>query len=415
MLWGEGTMRKWWTAAAMTALWLGQTAASSAQGPGEASGAGYMPEPLPISGGPAAPTNPMMAPPGYAEMPGMPGMGPGAPVEDSGHSGMYFSSGSLGLRRQRLGRSGGQFPLVVIDTASGGLDTGNPPVLTPPVGNALPTTLPLFDTNMISPNYIWGPVATLGFQMGNNALEFTGYWLPDQESKTANSNPGLLDLPFFNPPLGFEGNNGLWRQADQVVTSFRSQIGNAEINLRHWSQSCPGFQWIYGIRYFDLEERLAIFTDDDGLTFRDTNAFPDPTKQATYSTRAHSHIIMPQVGFEYDLPVLRWFTMGGSAKGAAGINFYDVNRTLKRGDGFLGFDETRNGSTFSALFEFGAFGDIAVYEWLHFRAGYTAMFLVHVPTAGNELDFNLANTTPTLNSSGSIFYHGPSFQVSLSF
>lgn len=410
MLWGEGTMRKWWTAAAMAAMWLGQTAVSSAQG--EGSGAG-MPEPLPISGGPGA-QNPMIAPPGYGEMPGMPGLAPGGPVEDSGHCNMYFSSGALSLRRQRLGNAVSPFaglstgqPLAVIDAASGAIDTGNGPVLG--------QTMTLLQTRDISPNYIWGPVATIGFQAGNNSLEFTGYWLPDQESKTNNVNPGLIDVPFFNPPIGFEGDNGLWRQADQVITSFRSQIGNAEINVRHWSQSCPGIQWICGIRYFDLEERLAIFTDDDGILIRDANGFPDPTRQATYSTRAHSHIILPQVGFEYDLPILRWFTLGGSAKSAAGINFYDVNRTLKRGDGFLGFDESRHGSTFSALFEFGAFGDIAIYEWLHFRAGYTAMFLVHVPTASNQLDFNLNNTTPTLNSSGSIFYHGPSFQVSLSF
>src|SRR4051794_37509962 len=80
MLWGEGTMRKWWTAAAIAALWLGQSAISSAQGYGDVSGAGAMPEPLPISGGPG-PQNPMVPPPGYGPGPGMPGMGgmPGMP------------------------------------------------------------------------------------------------------------------------------------------------------------------------------------------------------------------------------------------------------------------------------------------------------------------------------------------------
>jgi hypothetical protein len=413
MLWGEGTMRKWWTAAAMTAMWLGQTAVGSAQGPGEVSGSGAMPEPLPISGGPGA-QNPLVAPPGYGEGPVFPGPTQAGAPEEGGHRGIYFSSGSLGLRRQRLGNAVSPFsglgagqPLAVIDAGSGAIDTGNGPILG--------QTMTILETRDIAPNYIWGPVATIGFQYGNDALEFTGYWLPDQESKTNNINAGLIDVPFFNPPIGFEGDNGLWRQADQVVTSFRSQIGNAEINLRHWSESCPGFQWIWGLRYFDLNESLGIFTDDDGILIRDLNGNPDPLRQATYFTRAHSHIIAPQVGFEYDLPILRWFTMGGTAKSAAGINFYDVTRSLKRGDGLIGFDETRDASTFSAIFEFGAFGDIAIYQWLHFRAGYTAMFVLHVPTASNEIDFNLNNTTPALNSSGSIFYHGPSFQVSLSF
>src|SRR5262245_43614185 len=134
MLWGEGTMRKWWTAAAMAAMWLGQTAVSSAQGPGEVSGASAMPEPLPISGGPAA-QNPMVAPPGYGPgmpgMPGMPGLAPGGPVEESGHSSMYFSSGALSLRRQRLGNTVSPFsglatgqPLAVIDSGNRAIDTG---------------------------------------------------------------------------------------------------------------------------------------------------------------------------------------------------------------------------------------------------------------------------------------------------
>jgi hypothetical protein len=403
MLWGEGTMRKWWTTAALAAMWLGQTAVSTAQAPGQMAGAGYMPEPVPISGPGAA--NPLIAPPGYAEGQGpMPGPGMAHEGEQGERSGMYFSVGASALRRQRLGH----LPLVVIDTASNGLDTGVPPALGA-------TTLPLLNLNLINPNYIWGPSATVGFQSGSNALELSGFWLPDQDHTTDIQLRGLLDLPFFNPPLGFEGDNGLWLQADRVSTSFRSAIGNAEINGRHWSESCPGLQGIYGVRYLDLQERFAIFTGDDDLTFRDINGFPDPVRQATYFTRAHSHIIAPQLGFEYDIPFFSWFTIALTGKGAWGINFYEVQRSLKRGDGFIGFDQTRSASTFSHMYEIGAFGDIGVFDRIHFRAGYSAFWVLHVPEATSQIDFNLRNVMPTHKDDGSIFYHGPTFQVELFF
>jgi hypothetical protein len=192
-------------------------------------------------------------------------------------------------------------------------------------------------------------------------------------------------------------------------------LGNAEINGRHWSDDCPGLQCLLGFRYFDLEERLGIFTDDDGILIQNNQLQPDPVRQALYFTRTHSHILAPQLGFEYDMPFLSWLSFDFLAKGAWGVNFYDIQKVLKRGDGFVGFNQSHSASTFSHMYEIGAFADFSIFERLHLRAGYEAFWVLHVPEASSQVEFDLANQFPRTKDDGSIFYHGPVIEVQLFF
>lgn len=403
MLWGEATMRKWWTAAAMAAMWLGQTTTGMAQAPMEASGAGYMPEPMPVNG-PAA-SNPLVAPQNYSDIygpmnPAMAGMGHEG--EGANSYNCYFTVGTLALRRQRLGHQ----RLAVLDAANGGLDTGNGPAINAPDA---------INFNDINPDFGWGVRATLGWQYGNDAWEISGFWIPDQDTTNDIANPGFLSALFFHPPIGFEGNNGLWLQADRITTSLRTQLGNAEINWRHFSHDCPGLQGLLGFRYFDLQERLGIFTDDDGLLIQNAQLQPDPIRQALYFTRVHSHILAGQIGFEYDFPIFRWLTFEFSGKGAWGYNYYDINKVLVRGDGFPGFSLGHHASTFSHMYEIGVTADFGITERLHFRAGYQALWVLHVPEASSQVSFDLANQFSQTKDDGSILYHGPIFEVRLQF
>src|SRR5206468_12753128 len=94
-----------------------------------------------------------------------------------------------------------------------------------------------------------------------------------------------LDLFFVNPPVGFEGDNGMWLQADRVRTSFTTAMANTELNYRYWNKAVVEAELILGVRYIDLQEKLRIYTGDDGITVQDIFGNPDPTRQATYQVR----------------------------------------------------------------------------------------------------------------------------------
>src|SRR5262249_17430621 len=150
---------------------------------------------------------------------------------------------------------------------------------------------------------------------------------------------------------------------------------------------CPGFEWILGVRYFDLQERLSIFTDDDGIVAQP----PNSALQALYSVRTHNRILAGQFGVEWSCPLVSRVAVSAMAKGAWGVNFLDVQHLLKRGDGLIGFDNRRRQTIFSHLYEAGLFADVLLTDQLRVRAGYQVLFVVDVPEARSQIDFNLAN------------------------
>ena len=107
-------------------------------------------------------------------------------------------------------------------------------------GAGVPPTSPVVqDYNSVRPEVNVGPSLTLGYHFGENALEATGWYLFQNDSFKLDALKGRLDVPFAinngapgNPPipLGFEGNNNLWLQADVVRTSLQTSLGSAEAN-----------------------------------------------------------------------------------------------------------------------------------------------------------------------------------------
>src|SRR5262249_43483777 len=126
---------------------------------------------------------------------------------------------------------------------------------------------------------------------------------------------------FNNAPLGFEGNNGMWLQADVIRTRLQTAVGSAEVDYRCWPLLHTGWNVALGVRYLDLYERFSFYTGDDDLTVRDINGRPNPRLEATYATTAHNRIVAPQLGFEYNRAFNCWLAFSATAKGAWGANF----------------------------------------------------------------------------------------------
>ncbi|MBV9126091.1 MAG: hypothetical protein JO112_22290, partial [Planctomycetes bacterium] len=185
----------------------------------------------------------------------------------------YIGVGATVLQRQKLGN----LPLILEDPQN--LDTGNPPPITAPI---------LQNGEDLHMPWAWGPQVTVGYHLPLGEIEATGFVLPKRSSASDIMMPGRLDMFFFNPPLGFEGDNGLWLQADRVRTEFDSTLYNGEVNVHLWSDEFGHLELIGGVRYVDLLEDFNIFTDDDGLTVLDINGRPDPTRQAYYLVKTHN-------------------------------------------------------------------------------------------------------------------------------
>lgn len=407
-------MRTKWLAAALILGCLGSLAPVHAQYLPTASGQPAS-EPIPyrISGAPAAPP----APPGGMGMGGAPM--PGAadlslpsyirnasdPPYAPDH-GFYTYIGALGLQRKRMGHG------VIAVQDPNNVDSGIPPAPRP--------ILPVEQTfNYVNPSLTWGVAATIGCYFEGSALEFSGFFLPESRSLYETLDPGRIDVLFFNPPVGFQGNNGLWLQADRLRTTLLTQLANGEANFRLWMDDNEMLvtwpELIIGLRYFDSQETLEIFTDDEGASFVDRNGNPDPRRQATYSVRAHNRLIAPQLGFLWRHDLFMCLNCYFGVKGAWGVNFSEVDVKLQRGDGLIGFDTSRSHTMFSQLYEIGVGLEFRPWECVRIRGGYSMLWLLQAPEAVGQVNFDLTATKGRRKDNGNTFYGGPLVDLQLQF
>src|SRR5262249_12255387 len=154
------------------------------------------------------------------------------------------------------------------------------------------------DFHDIGQDFNFGPKVTLGYLWGSQAVEVTGFWIPEYKKSVNDTLAGQLDQLFFNPPVGFEGDNGMFIHADRVNTAFSSTMWNIEVNYRQSNAGLMETELILGIRYLDLWEMIVNYAGNDDLTAPLSNGNPDPLRQAFYQVQAHNHIIAPQIGFE---------------------------------------------------------------------------------------------------------------------
>ena len=418
-------MTRWWKHVALLAAWLVLGSVAKAQ-PGLPSpvGATRMAEPIRYTPQPQpdlvpGPMTPAMAPAGPPDTLNLPATHSGAfqvenyPTESAG----YGSLGYLALRRQGLTH----LPIAFTDNQSGGLDTGVTPKGIGTQGNGsfnpfqtnsnfLPPALNLHN---IKPEWSSGGRLTVGYLFGNQAIELSGFYNPERSSDRIVANQGRLFVPFGPPNLtliGFEGNNGLFNQADRVRVSFSNEIGNAEINYRRWDTGINATELIVGLRYFYSKERIDINTDDEFFT---TSIFGerDPRRQANYSAITRNNLVALQFGGENSQPIpmesLGWIWLTAMVKGAVGPNFIERDLTLTRGDGFSGFHVNKNSVRISGLTEAAGFIDFHLLERVRFRAGYTAMYGINFSTAGAQVDYDQTNQGRRSTDHGNVFWHGP--------
>ena len=296
--------------------------------------------------------------------------------------------------------------IAVSDNFSGGLDTGF----------AAPPNSPVAERfKDLVPGMNWGVRGTYGYLFNDQAVEVSAFYIFQQSVSQNVDAPGNLDAFFIHPPLGFEGDNGLWLQADRVGSVFQSSLFNGELNYRCWNVGISGLEFIAGVRYMDQREKLSIFTSDDDLVLQARNRPPDPKRDATYSVLARNHILAPQVGLDYNAPIWRFLSWGFDGKAGVGPNWANTNTVLQRGDGFVGINDHHNHLSASQVYEAGFFLDFHILDRLRLRGGYQAFWLVDVTTSQDQIDFNLANRSGTQNHTGSIFYHGPMVELQFLF
>ena len=318
--------------------------------------------------------------------------------------GFYVKVGAMGLMRQPLGNSvlGVQDPGVNIPGIPSNVDTGNLPP------NNSPT---LVNFNNVDPSMSAGVRATAGWREGDHAFEVSGFYLGTQSTNSTVSAPGKIDAVFANfpSPIGFQGNNGLWLQADQVNQQLVTRLASAEANYR-WT-TAPGFEFIFGVRYVNYQEGYLITTFDDSLVVAPVN----PTQVATISSVVHNNIIGPQLGFEYEYKLLDWFALGMNSKGMWGANFMSREYMLQRGDGFVGPHGDITATLFSQVYEINVFADFCIADQVRLRAGYMAFWVVGVPEANQQISFDPASKTGLGNNNGSSFFHGPMLELKIAF
>lgn len=420
-------MSRWRTSVALLAAWLALEVAARAQDPGlpQPAGADLMPEP--VSFRPSSPLVPSYGftpglPPGAPGIPpvmppggGFPGAarapgGPGCPPDltlSADHTGAFecnppepecafiMSAGAIALQQQGLGNAA--------------IAVANPsPFFN---GLSIPAGSPKalgFDN--IQQNYNWGFQGTLGYIIGNQALEATGFFIPSSTTGAqAASATHNLDGFFTNAPFGFSGFHGLWQLADVATAAYTSSLANAELNYRYWPAGYAGLDMILGVRYLDQEEALQIGFEEDGLTMA------APLATAVYTAYAHNHIVAPQIGAEYTWAPFRWVAVSLLAKGAFGPDFVNTYTSLARGDGYQGFNGHRDTTVFSQVYSGMVSLDIAPTDRMRFRVGYNFLWLVGIATAGDTMSYNLQNTNGSGKTDGSTFYQGPSVEFQLLF
>jgi len=373
---------------------------------------GYTPEPNPplVPG----PLNPIIAPIGPPEHLSLPAGHTSAfqaenyPPETAffGHFGTVF------FKRQDLRK----LPIVYRDDQSAGLDTGVTPF------GPLPVELRL---NNVDLEYNYGLKATVGYIFGNQQIELTGFYSPNRSlSQTITNQPNLQGRLFvpFGPegifPLGFEGDNGLWNQADLVTVTYTSALGSAELNYQVWDGAVNTGHLIVGTRYLYIQDRVNIFTDDDYYV-RDVFNRSDPIRQASYSAAVRNNIVAMQVGGEWSTPLphykLGWIWLSLMAKTGLGVDWIERTRRLERGDGFPGFDLTQNSVRLAGFGDVSAFVDFHLMERIRLRTGYTALYVVGVSTAVNQIEFDLTNQQRRYTDRRGVLWHGPMAELQFLF
>jgi hypothetical protein len=409
---GNSEMTRWWKRMAIfaAAAWLGLTA-NTGQAQSEVPspvGATRIIEPLRYCPQPQPQLipniiTPAMAPLGPPDCLALPSTHSSAFQEEhyTVENRCYASIGGMALRREYIGH----LPLIFQDDQTNGLKLGVPPVGPIPV---------VGDVSSATPTYLGGARLTIGYLCGDQAIEASGFFIPEGRKKVTFTDPGRLFLPFSGPnrsfPVGFEGDNGMWLNADQSTITYQNQLGSAELNYRTWNSAVSDWELILGFRYLNVQESIVSFTNDDA-SIVDLFHRNDPRREATYVAQTRNNLLTLQAGGEYSAPIpwkylgFVWFT--GLAKVGVGPNFIDRRQVLSRGDGLKAFDVSRTDVSVAGIAEVSAFVDFHILERLRLRVGYTLLGAVGIADPVKQVDFDITNPGQFTHQYGGALWHGP--------
>lgn len=302
-------------------------------------------------------------------------------------SGFFADIGPMALQRNHLGAG----DIAVVNAHALGINTG--PLLPNPFAPPSPGIAGALNFNSVKPALSLGIRGQVGYLWNNQSVEFSSFYIW-QDNATASANmPFSLDTLFYNPPIAFIG-AGMFRYADSVSETFGSSLFNAEANYRRWNSAFAGLDLILGARYIRENDIFNIQSSGTAL-LRDTNALglPSPGANAiSYMVIAHNNIAVPQVGLEWNLPIFKWLHLSLLGKAGWGVNYLTTDVNLTRSDGLTAFNTVRHATVFAQVYQLGAFADINLLEKLRLRLGYTAFWLTGVAAASDQVDFNLMGT-----------------------
>jgi hypothetical protein len=269
-------------------------------------------------------------------------------------------------------------------------------------------TLPGQNFNGINPVMAWGPQVTLGYIFNNHMFEFYGFYIPQNSKQISSYAPGQVSSPFgaTGAPAGFAG---LFQNASSITTTLNDAVGNVEFNYRRASNAIKDFEFLFGLRYFNMFENMIVGTDAN-----QTSLGANPALEANYYTRTNNNLLGLQMGYEHNMRVLKHLGIGSFAKGSAGVNWWDSNVSLVRGDKLVGFQGGQNGTTFGSVVEIALYADFLLLERCRMRAGYNVLWAFGVSEASQQFNYNFSQTNGS-NQIGTTFFGGPSLDFQFLF
>jgi hypothetical protein len=382
---------------ALVAAGLAMAAPARAQYMPVPVGAARMPEPQPagpscdpppnLIPGPISPTTAPMGPPDNLSLP-CDHSSAFQCEEFAGESHWYLSAGGQWLQRQKLGAG-----VIAVNE---------------------PDRSVALELNNLTQTMNGGPRYTIGYMWANCAVEYTGFYIPEEDKTATAIRTGRLDALFANPPPALQDASGLsiFFQGNRVSETFGSHFWDNEVNFRTWNLSIQGADLIAGPRYIEEGETLTINMEPNRDRFASI-------RSVTNQVRTVNRMALFQLGSEYSCHLLPWLAVGATCKGGWGANFLVTDETMMRGDGLQVVSTHNDRTVFTQVYDIGLFVDFYLMDRLRLRGGYNTLWLLGVATAPDQLDLNMRGgafqAQGPLDTRGSIFWHGPMVELQFLF
>jgi hypothetical protein len=334
---------------------------------------------------------------------------------DEGERRLFYGKiGYISLQRQSLPRT----PLVALEPAFVVDNTTIPPSLRPTTDGDGDSTFGahpfIFSMNQLSPISAPGVQAFIGLEDKSHDVmwEVGGFYTSNVRRNAEITAPGRLDSPYFNIPVGFQGDDGLWTNADYMQLIFVNSIYSGEINARFFGTCWKSLDinWLIGLRYVKLYERFSHYTIDDDIQ----HMVDDPTSRATLTWKAENDLFGLQVGFSATQRISEAWSISWDQKFMFLANGAQTAESLVRDDGFVGYDVAHTTWRYSQGFDGGLYLDFGGGNF-RIRAGWDLKVFLGVAQADKQFTYDL-QAAPTIHrSSGTTVYQGPSASLEFVF